>query len=349
MSIIFREFLKKVGSGSHTSKNLSRAEACQAMTLMLTQEATPAQIGAFLIAHRIKRPTGEELAGMLDAYDQMGPQLAPLAGGETVVILSQPYDGRTRTFPLVPLTALVLATAGCPVLQHGGDRMPTKEGVPLIDIWRGLGIDWGSFSLQDIHQSMNDTGLGFVYLPRHFPQAQALVPYREQIGKRPPLATLELIWSPYCGPYHGVIGFVHPPTETIIQEALNLRGVASFTTVKGLEGSCDLPPERTAILGLHQLGHPLTRLCLHAQDYQLGGKAPLWTTLEEALSLIYQTLLGQNTVLRPALLWNSGFYLWQHTASESLSAGIAQAQALIDTGKVKATLEQLRGHARSVY
>ena len=69
MSNTFREFLRKVGSGTHTSKDLSRAEAAMATQMMLTEAATPAQIGAIMIAHRIKRPTGEELAGMLDAYD----------------------------------------------------------------------------------------------------------------------------------------------------------------------------------------------------------------------------------------------------------------------------------------
>ena len=68
MSNIFRELLKKVGSGVHTGKDLSRQEAAIATQMMLEAEATPAQIGAFLIAHRIKRPTSEELAGMLDAY-----------------------------------------------------------------------------------------------------------------------------------------------------------------------------------------------------------------------------------------------------------------------------------------
>ena len=66
MSDRFREFLRQVGSGTHTSEALSRSQAAEAMKLMLLQEATPAQIGAFLIAHRIRRPTGEELAGMLD-------------------------------------------------------------------------------------------------------------------------------------------------------------------------------------------------------------------------------------------------------------------------------------------
>ena len=68
MSDQFRELLKKVGSGQHTKKDLTRSEAAIAGRMMLTQTATPAQIGAFLISHRIKRPTGIELAVMLDAY-----------------------------------------------------------------------------------------------------------------------------------------------------------------------------------------------------------------------------------------------------------------------------------------
>jgi anthranilate phosphoribosyltransferase len=61
MSNAFRELLKKVGSGVHTGKDLTREEAATATRMMLLQEATPAQIGAFMIAHRIKRPTSEEL------------------------------------------------------------------------------------------------------------------------------------------------------------------------------------------------------------------------------------------------------------------------------------------------
>ena len=144
MSDAFREFLKKVGSGTHTSKDLTRSEAEAAMRMMLLQEATPAQIGAFMIAHRIKRPTPTELAGMLDAYDALGPLLQSqgLAFEQPVTVLSNPYDGRSRTAPVTPITALLLAAAGVPVIMHGGDRMPTKYGVPLIEIWQGLGVDF---------------------------------------------------------------------------------------------------------------------------------------------------------------------------------------------------------------
>jgi anthranilate phosphoribosyltransferase len=345
MSRVFRELLRKVGSGPHTSKDLTRAESAQALKLMLTQEATPAQIGAFLIAHRIKRPTGTELAGMLDAYAELGPQVQAIETDRPVVILSQPYDGRDRYLPLSVLTALILATVGCPVLQHGGERMPTKEGVPLIDLWRGLGVDWAHCSLEQVHDLLATTGLGFVYLPRHFPQAQALVPYRNEIGKRPPIATLELIWSPYAGLAHVVAGFVHPPTEGMIQGALTLRGMTEFTTVKGLEGSCDLPQERTAIIGLHtatEAGNTLTRLRLHSDEYGLSGKNPAWTTLPEALTAMKTVLVGEPHPLQAALLWNSGFYLWQRAGAADLGAGIELAQETLASGQAYQTLLKLQ-------
>ena len=63
----FKQHLRKVGSGEHTSKGMSREEAADALHLMLDGVASPAQIGAFLIAHRIRRPEPQELTGMLDA------------------------------------------------------------------------------------------------------------------------------------------------------------------------------------------------------------------------------------------------------------------------------------------
>ncbi|MDG2989602.1 anthranilate phosphoribosyltransferase family protein [Candidatus Synechococcus calcipolaris G9] len=353
MSNAFRELLKKVGSGTHTSKALTRQEAATAMGMMLTQEATPAQIGAFLIAHRIRRPTGEELAGMLDAFDQYGPQVPAIQSEKPVVILSQPYDGRDRTLPLGPLTSLVLAAAGIPVLQHGGDVMPTKAGVPLIDIWQGLGIHWRSLSLGQIQEILQNTDIGFVYLPEHFPLAHGLVPYREQIGKRPPLATVELIWCPYSGPAHIVAGFVHPPTELMMREALNLRGITEFTTVKGLEGSCDLPRERTGIIGLNRSlegSESFSRLRLHAQDYGFAGKNPPWQGLSPGLREIKAVLAGEPGELHQALVWNSGFYLWQFYPMQTLEEGIQLTQELLEKGIVQEKLNQLQKmtHCRSI-
>ncbi|MEB3169871.1 MAG: anthranilate phosphoribosyltransferase, partial [Synechococcaceae cyanobacterium] len=97
----FRDLIAKVGSGEHTSTGLSREEAREALELMLSGEVDGAQVGAFLIAHRIRRPAPLELTGMLDAYRQLGPELH--TPGRRALCFGVPYDGRSRTAPLLPL------------------------------------------------------------------------------------------------------------------------------------------------------------------------------------------------------------------------------------------------------
>lgn len=344
MSDEFRELLKKVGSGSHTGKNLTRQEAESATLMMLQQEATPAQMGAFMIAHRIKRPTGEELAGMLDAYEQLGPKLQPCEHHQhPVMVFGVPYDGRIRTAPVTVITALLLVTVGVPVILHGGTRMSTKYGIPLIEICQGLGLNLTSRNLDQAQTLFNQTGFGFIYLPQHFPQAAELVPYRDQIGKRPPFATLELMWSPYGGKARVISGYVHPPTEGFIQEVFTLRATSDFTTIKGLEGSCDLPRERTAIIGIHQ-PHPLPpieRLLLSPRDYGFGDTNVPLESEAELIQQIQDVLKGMPSELMKTALWNGGFYLWHSGICPSLTEGFGLAEELLMSQKVRAKLAEI--------
>lgn len=358
MSYEFREYLKKVGSGVHTGKNLSRQEAATATEMMLLEEATPAQIGAFMIAHRIKRPTSEEVAGMLDAYDKLGPKLQSWdmgnrgngATAQPVTVLGIPYDGRSRTAPVTPLTALLLATTGIPVLMHGGDCMPTKYGVPLIEIWQGLGVDFSKLMLAQVQQLLEKTGIGFIYLPQHFPLANNLVPYRDQIGKRPPAATMELIWSPYAGNVHMVAGYVHPPTETRFRETFEFRGMTNFTLVKGLEGSCDLPRDRTAIISMSQPGKSseFERLMLHPRDYGFAGaEVPLDST-PVLIAQLQDVLQGKSSELMQSAIWNGGFYLWRCGVCDDLATGFSKAEALFTGGDVVEKLREIESAIASI-
>lgn len=341
MSDSFRELLKKVGSGSHTSKSLTRTEADRATRMMLEQTATPAQIGAFMIAHRIRRPTPAELAGMLDCYDRMGPQLQPVVSAYPVTVFNAPYDGRSRTAPVSPVTALVLAAAGAPAILHGGNRMPTKYGLPLVELWQALGVDWSHLSLGQVQTVLAQTGIGFVYLPQHFPAAQGLVPYREQLGKRPPLATLELMWSPYQGPGHIVTSYVHPPTEARTQTAYSLRGTQRFSTIKGLEGSCDLPRARTVIVGIQTPTDEFERLLLHPREYGFADVDPPLTTVTALAEEIQQALQGQLNPIAQSVIWNGGFYLWQSGVASTMALGLELAQQLLTKGDAAAKLSQL--------
>ncbi len=333
MSSAFRELLKKTGSGPHTGKNLSREEAKEAAILMLTQEATPAQIGGFLIAHRIRRPTPAELAGMLDAYDELGPVVPAIASEKPVCIFGNAYDGRSRTFPLGIGVSLTLAAAGYPVLLHGGVRMPSKYGLPLVDIWSALGVDWRSLSLDEVHQQLQHQQLGFIYLPQHFPLAHGLVQYREEIGKRPPLATLELMWTPYGGENMQLFaGYVHTPTETMMHDALKLRGLSGFVMMKGLEGSCDLPGDRNALAGIDR-GDTWERLVFKGRQHNLRfPTVPFPSSLDELQDTLTETLQGKLTELQPGLIWNVGIVLWLLQDRATLPEAIEVARSLITGG-----------------
>ena len=348
MSKEFREFLRKVGSGTHTSKSLTRLEAKTATMMMMQGVATPAQIGAFMIAHRIKRPTSEELAGMLDAYQLLGAKINPIASEQQVLVLGSPYDGRSKTAPLSPTVAIVLAAAGIPVLMHGGDRMPTKEGLPFIEIWQALGLDFPKLEISQVQQQLETQNFGFVYLPKHCPLAQSLVPYREQIGKRPPFATLELMWSPYQGQQLIVSGFVHPPTETNIRAAFALHGLTEFATVKGLEGSVDLPRSRTAIIGINR-GDRFERLTLSARQYEFSGEDGAIADSSEMAIKIISALKSEPSEYLNSVLWNCGFYLWLYGLHSEISEAIAHAQNIIGSGAAMQKLHDLQGYFRKSY
>ncbi len=314
------------------------------MEMMLLQAATPAQIGAFLIAHRIKRPTGAELAGMLDTYAALGPKLQPVASHtRSPVIFGIPYDGRSRTAPIAPLVSLIMTAVGIPVILHGGDRMPTKYGTPLVDIWQEWGIDWTQVPLAQIQQIFATTGLGFIYTPTHFPPAAGLTPYRDQIGKRPPIATLELLWCPYAGDAHLIFGYVHPPTEQTALVAVALRNTPhKVTTVKGLEGSSDLPRDRAVIIGVHQSGQELERIFLHHYDYGLSNVNPPLLSTPELIANFATVFQGQPSELLNSVLWNAGFYLWHCGGASDLAAGMKLAQELLSSGAVTRQLVQIR-------
>ena len=341
----FRDLLKKVGSGTHTSKPLSRKEAAIATRMMLQEDASPVQIGAFLIAHRIKRPTPTELAGMLDTYDELGPQLKEINADYPVTVFCNPYDGRSRTAPINPLTALILATAGAPVVLHGSGRMPTKHGLPTAEIFEGMGLNWSVLTLAQVQSVLKETGLGFVYQPVHFPTAERMVGYREHIGKRPTLATVEIMWSPYPGKCNLVSGYVHPPTEERTQKAFTERDTPFFTTVKGLEGSADISRARTAIIGLNKLqGGTLhtERLLLHPRDYGFDGDDPETMPLGDLLTAYQGAIAGKSSEISRSAIWNSGFYLWRIGRVESIEAGFGLSQNLLEIQAVKDKLHQIK-------
>ena len=341
----FKQHLRKVGSGEHTSKGMSREEAADALELMLQGEATPAQIGAFLIAHRIRRPEPQELTGMLDTYRHHGPVIRSNPGAKQPICFGMPFDGRTRTAPIYPLTTLVLLACGQPVVLQGGDRMPIKYGVTAIDLFGQLKLDLADLPLSTVQEGFNSNGFALIHQPDHFPIAESLISYREELGKRPPVASLELLWTPHEGEHLLVSGFVHPPTESRAWAALELAGENDLLTVKGLEGGTDLPIGRACITARVRDGKA-ERLILHPRDHGCHDADVEWTDEATWLEQAEQALQNKGP-LCDAVRWNAGAYLWFNGCSERPESGIEKAADVLKTGRAQAMLDQLQTWRRS--
>jgi anthranilate phosphoribosyltransferase len=154
------------------------------------------------------------------------------------------------------------------------------------------------------------------------------------------------MWSPYAGHdnAHPVCGFVHPPTELMFRDALARHGMTRFTTVKGLEGSCDLPRDRTSIIGLVEPAAPegFERLTLNPQEFDLAAKELPLTTTQQLIADYHRTLAGEDSALTAAIVWSSGFYLWRAGICPDLASGMAHCRELLAAGKVRSQLAQLQ-------
>jgi anthranilate phosphoribosyltransferase len=128
----------------------------------------------------------------------------------------------------------------------------------------------------------------------------------------------------------------------MFQEAIALRGITHFTSVKGLEGSCDLPRERTAIIGLGAPTIGFERLTLHPRDYSFEGRNVALDATPTLVEAMLTVLAGQPSELMQSTLWNGGFYLWRCGSCRSLEAGIQEAKRLLTEGLALQKLRDLQ-------
>ena len=105
-----RFFLREIGQGPRAGRDLNREEAREAMSLILSQQATPAQAGAFLLVQRYKGETPDELVGFAEAVRAGARTIAPKVEG--LLDIGSPYDGRKKSIVVSPASAIVVAAAG---------------------------------------------------------------------------------------------------------------------------------------------------------------------------------------------------------------------------------------------
>ncbi|XVF02525.1 hypothetical protein REPUB_Repub04eG0182700 [Reevesia pubescens] len=191
-------------------------------------------LSAFLIGQRMNRETDRELKAYCLAFDdELGP--APIADVKSLTHYGEPYDGNTRYFRSTLFVAAVRSCYGESSLLHGVEWMPPKGGVTEEQMLNFMGANT-NLSLHQAKELIEDEEVGFAYMSQREarPSLCSLIGLREQIKKRPPLATTEKVqlFIRAKGRESIVAGFYHEGYEEPLLMLMKRRGVYSGLVVK---------------------------------------------------------------------------------------------------------------------
>jgi anthranilate phosphoribosyltransferase len=245
---VIREFIKKVGTGPHGVRDLSRSEAFEAADILLSGQATPAQTGALLLGLRLKGESGEEMAGFLGALNKRLPH--PFSGEQPDLDLGDPYDGRNRTTSLLVPAALYAARFGLRTVLHGLSGVPVKKGPGVLEGWKANGKT--PTRLPQAGETLGKLGVACLSQADFLPDLACLLPIREELGLRTIFNTVEKAVNPLMARVQ-LIGVFHEPVLEKLRAACLNEGApepgsglpsARQVFVQGVEGGVDLYTHR---------------------------------------------------------------------------------------------------------
>lgn len=292
--------LKEVGRGKRGARDLTYEESLQAAREIMTMRATPAQIGAFLVAERIKMESVNELEAFVNVCRELAHR-EPAANG---IDCAGPYDGRNKSFYATFAAAFLLAAAGLPVTLHGTAPLPPKWGITLHDVMRELGIEADGPDKGAFTSAARETGILYADAESWCPPLGRLRPIREQLGMRTVLNTAEKLID-FGRSSSLVFGVYHNTVFDRLSRLAAKLGYSKAMIVQGAEGSEDLHIDRPTRCYLVENGEA-TLLVVNPEAYGLDTPVPeiAWTPALQArvtetvlrgdgdLAFVNQTLLN---------------------------------------------------------
>ena len=203
-------FIKEIGRGPHGARALSREDTYALYHAMLDGRVSDLELGAVLLAYRLKGETADELAAMLAAAQASN---APLRVGGAVSIPS--YNGARKQPNLVPLLALLLAREGVPTLVHGVTEDPGR--VTSAEIFACLGIP-ACMSHPQIETALTERHLAFAPIEVLAPKLARLLALRRVMGVRNSTHTLVKILQPFAPAGLRLVNYTHPSYRDSLAE-----------------------------------------------------------------------------------------------------------------------------------
>jgi len=237
-------YIKDIGRGKDGARSLGRAQAADLMGQVLDGTVSDLELGAFVLAMRIKGETPVEMAGFLDAVGQRIHHI-PNHGVPTVVLPS--YNGARKLPVLTPLLALLLAREGLAVVVHGCSTEPAR--ISSEKVLEALGIQ-GQAAIENIVPGQ----VQFVPTALLHPGLQRLLEVRQVVGLRNSGHSLVKLMNP-CTDAAVVVGcYTHPEYAVSMAATLELTQ-ANALLLRGTEGEPVADPRRLPAMTALRRGH----------------------------------------------------------------------------------------------
>ena len=235
-------YIKEIGRGKNAARDLSREDAKALFSAILNDEIPPLQLGAVLIAMRIKGESLEELAGFLEACETSYPHLKAPNGSVPLVIPA--YNGARQLPNLTPLLASLVAREGVPVLVHGVPDDPGR--VTTIEVFEEMGITPAG-SIAEAEQQLTERKLAVLAIDTLAPSLARVLKLRRDIGLRSSGHTLVKMLQPFTTKAVRLVSVTHP--EYLDRMRAFFTSYASDALLlRGAEGEAVAHPRREPVV-----------------------------------------------------------------------------------------------------
>lgn len=315
---------------------LSRAEAEAAFGIIMEGQATPAQIGAFLMALRVRGEVVDEIAGAASAMRARAATVAAPPGAMDIV--GTGGDGK-GTLNISTATAFVVAGAGVPVAKHGNKALSSRSGAAdaLTEMDVNVMVPAGV-----AEKALADTGICFMMAPMHHAAMRHVQPVRVELGTRVIFNILGPLTNP-AGVKHQLTGAFSPDLLRPMAETLAALGSETAWLVHGADGTDEISiAGPTQVISLcegsiteYELHPEMAGLPVHPFEAILGG------TPEENAKAFRDLLKGAESAYRDAVLLNAAGALVVVGKADDLKTGVEMARASIDSGAALAKIHAL--------
>ena len=324
-------------------RDLTRDEAREVMGEIMRGEATPAQIGGFLVALRAKGETADEIAGCAEAMREHVLPVRPRR--EDLVDTAGTGGDGAHTLNISTAAALVAAAAGAAVAKHGNRAVSSSCG--SADVLEALGFEL-ELPPERIAGSIDELGFGFMFAPTHHPAMRHAAPVRRELATRTVFNVLGPLTNP-AGARAQVVGVYADGLVRTIAEVLASLGARRAFVVHGAGGIDELSPVGPntvcevvdggvvdRVVDPADLGIP------RASADELRGGTPA-----ENAAAIRDVFAGADGGRRSAILLNAAGAIAAGGHAEDLREGLAIAERTIASGAALERLDALVAYSRA--